>query len=294
MPFKWSLFQRAAAQWSDHDAPRLGAALAYYTVLSLAPVLVLAVAVSSRLFGADAARGQLYWQIKDAVGNDGARAIQTLLKSANKPSQSTVASIVGFCVLLISSSGVFMELRDMLNLVWDAPKPTGGIWSLLRKQFFSFAMVLGLEFLLIVSLAAGAIIQAAGTFASHHISMPAPVLESINFTIIFIASTLLFALIYKLIPDVAIEWGDVGIGAVVTAVLFAVGKFALGLYLRKAGVGSAYGAAGSVIVLLVWVYYSAQILIFGAEFTHVYAGYRDSLAASRSVKTYGSLQAGHS
>jgi membrane protein len=272
MNLHWRLFREAAAQWSEHNAPRLGAALAYYTVLSLAPLLVVVVAVSGFAFGEDAVRGQVYWQIKGVVGSEGAMAVQTLLKAAHRPTTGLVSSIVGFFILLIGASGVFMELHDALNYVWDAPQNSGsGIWNMLRLRFFSFAMVLGIGFLLIVSLALSAVIQAAGAYASRFIATPPLVLEATNFVITFIVTSFLFALIYKLIPEVPINWSDVVAGAVVTSALFALGKFGIGVYLGKAGVGSPYGAAGSLVVLLVWVYYSAQIFLYGAEFTHVYA-----------------------
>src|SRR5581483_968663 len=204
----WRLFREAASQWSNHNAPRLGAALAYYTVLSLAPLLVLVVAVSGVAFGADAVRGQVYWQIKDVVGNEGAAAVQTLLKAAHKPAQGLLASAFGFLILLISASGVFTELYDALNFIWDVPqKAGGGIWHVLRIRFFSFAMILGVGFLLIVSLALSAVIQAAGAYASGYISIPAGPLEVVNFILTFAVTSFLFALIYKIIPEVPIEWG---------------------------------------------------------------------------------------
>lgn len=283
MTVNFSLFKEAAANWSTHNAPRLGAALAYYTVLSIAPLLVVIVAICGFAFGEDAVRGQVYWQIKDLTGNESAAAIQSMLKTAHHPGTGIFATIVGFLTLLAGASGVFLELRDTLNYIWNAPvKSSGGLWLMLRYRFFSFAMVLGIGFLLMVSLAVSALIAALGAYASHFISIPAPVLEVVNAVVTFAATSLLFALIYRLIPEVPIQWKDVITGSIFTAALFAAGKFLIGLYIGRASVGSAYGAAGSLVVMLVWVYYSSQIFLFGAEFTHVYAQRRGS-PATRSA-----------
>ncbi|HVW87330.1 MAG TPA: YihY/virulence factor BrkB family protein, partial [Bryobacteraceae bacterium] len=231
----WGLFKEAASHWSDHNAPRMGAALAYYTVLSLAPLLVVVVAVSGFAFGEQAVRGQIYWQIKDVIGSQAAGVVQTLLKAAHQPESGIFATIVGFIVLLLGASGVFIELRDTLNFIWEAPTAqSSGIWSMVRHRFFSFAMVLGIGFLLMVSLALSAIIQAAGSYAAQFVSIPPPILEGINFAVTFIVTAFLFALIYKLIPEVPIDWEDVVFGAIMTAAFFTIGKFVIGLYLGKA------------------------------------------------------------
>lgn len=279
MTLRLSVFKQAAVQWSKHNAPRLGAALAYYTILSLAPLLVVIVAIAGYAFGEEAVRGHIYWQIKDLIGSESAVVVQTLLKAAHRPAAGVWATIIGFAVLLAGASGVFLELRDTLNYIWEVPvKEGGGFMTILRYRFFSFALVLGIGFLMMVSLALSALIQAAGTLASQHISIPPPVLEGINIVVTFLVTSFLFALIYRIIPEAPIEWEDVITGSVVTSALFAAGKFLIGLYIGKAGVGSAYGAAGSAIVLLVWVYYSSQIFLYGAEFTHVYAQRRGSRA----------------
>jgi membrane protein len=275
------MFREAYILWSRHNAPRLGAALAYYTVLSLAPLLIAVVAVCGIFFGDAAVRGQIQWQIQSTVGPEAAAVVQTLLKGARQPGAGILASSLGFLVLLTGASGVFVELRDTLNYIWDAPPSTStGVWGLLRYRFVAFATVLGIGFLLIVSLIMSAAIQAAGSFAARYLALPAAVLEGINFAISFAVTSLLFALIYKIIPEVPNTWGDVTVGAIFTAALFTAGKFAIGLYLGKAGVGSAYGAAGSLIVLLVWVYYSSQVFLYGAEFTHVWALRRGTAAAA--------------
>jgi membrane protein len=286
MTLIWKLLKQAADQWSKHNAPRLGAALSYYTALSLAPLLLAVVALCGLFFGEEAVRGQVYWEIKGVVGSQAADVVQSLLKDAHKPGAGTLASIVGFAVLLSGASGVFVELRDTLNYIWDAPPDTTtGLWGLLRYRFFAFAMVLGIGFLLIVSLVMTALIHALGAFAVRYLSVPEFALETMNFAISFAVTALLFALIYKVIPEVPNTWKDVSVGATFTAILFTVGKFAIGLYLGKAGVGSAYGAAGSLIVLLVWVYYSSQVFLFGAEFTYVYARHHGSPAIPGAVSS---------
>ncbi|MGI8991865.1 MAG: YihY/virulence factor BrkB family protein [Bryobacteraceae bacterium] len=272
MKVAWDLLRRTAVQWNTHNAPRLGAALAYYTVLSIAPLLVVVVAIASLVFGQEAAKGQLVWEIQDTVGAEAAKSIQSILQSAHRPSTGVLATVLGVGTLLIGASAVFGELRDSLNLIWDVPIPEGsGLWGMIKYRFFSFAMVLGIGFLLLVSLVLSAIVAWMSKYLSEFHAVPATLLHVGNILLSFLVITLLFALIYKLIPDVPIQWRDVWIGAAATSILFTLGKTVIGLYLGRASIGSAYGAAGSLVILLVWVYYSAQIFFFGAEFTHVYA-----------------------
>lgn len=260
------------SRWNEHKAPKLGAALAYYTVLSLAPLLVLTVAIAGFFFGAAAVRGDLEYQLRSLMGPESAQAIQTVLKTTYKPGAGIFSTVLGILALLLGASGAFTELRDSLNLIWDAPRRAGsGILNEIRSRFFSFAMVLVIGFLLLVSLSLSAGLAAAGEFVGDLLPIPAFVLEIFNFLFSFVSITFLFALIYKYVPDVMLEWSDVWIGAAMTSLLFSLGKFAIGFYLGKAAVGSAYGAAGSLVVVLVWVYYSAQIFWYGAEFTQVYA-----------------------
>lgn len=268
----WRLLKETAAGWNRINAPRLGAALAYYTMLSTAPLVVLSIAIAGLVFGADAARGQVLEQIRGVVGYQGALAIQGLLQSAAKPGSGMAAAGAGGLVLLWGASGVLGELRDSLNAVWGV-EPAGGegFLSIIRYRFVSFAMVLGIGFLLLVSLLLSTAIAAAGKMFNDALPAPEPVLEIINLVFSFGTITVLFALLYKLVPDVHVEWRDVWIGAAVTALLFSLGKFAIGLYLGKAGIGSAYGAAGSLVAYIVWVYYSAQIFFFGAQFTRMFA-----------------------
>jgi membrane protein len=272
MSFNWGIFREAGAQWSRHNAPRLGAALAYYSVLSLAPILLVLIAICGAVFGDDAVRGQIYWQCRVLIGDQGASVVQSLLRAAHRPRGGIAAGVISFIVLFIGASGIFLELRDSLNYIWDVPSPGGsGIWNLIRYRFFSFAMVLGVGLLLMTGLTLSAILQAAGAWIAPWLAIPEPVLELMNVLILILALAGLFALIYKTIPDVSISWGEVTIGAGITASLFALGKLLIGLYLRKAAVGSPYGAAGSLVVLLVWVYYSSQVFLYGAEVTRAYS-----------------------
>jgi membrane protein len=279
----WDLLKQTVAKWSEINAPRLGASLAYYTLLSIAPLLVVCIGIAGLMFGPKAAQDQIAYQIQNVVGSKGSEAIQSLLQNADKPAQGIIATAVGFITLLFGASGVFGELRDSLNAVWGAKSSSGaGIFGMIKYRFFSFAMVLGIGFLLLVSLVLSAVIAAAGKFFQSHLPVPEIVLHLGSTVVTFLMVTVLFMLLYKVVPDVYIEWRDVVIGAAVTSLLFSIGKFLIGLYLGKASVGSAYGAAGSIIVFMVWVYYSAQIFFLGAEFTHVYAERRGSRARGRA------------
>jgi membrane protein len=268
----WDLIKRTASSWNEINAPRLGAALAYYTMLSVAPLLVLSIAIAGLVFGPKAAQDQIAYQIQNVVGPEGGEAIQSLLAHTGQLAQGVTAAVVGFLVLLFGASGVFGELRDSLNLVWGAPA-TGstGLVGMIKYRFVSFAMVLGVGFLLLVSLVLSAAIAAVGKFFAQYLPASEVLLHTGSLLFTFLIVTGLFALLYKVVPDVRIEWRDVWIGAAVTSFLFSIGKFLIGLYLGKASVGSAYGAAGSLVVFIVWVYYSAQIFFLGAEFTHVFA-----------------------
>ena len=273
----WGIVKETASAWSEDNATRLAAALAYYTVLSIAPLLVLAVSVAGLVFGEEAAKGQIASELSGIVGPQAGEGIQTVLKHAKSPEQGTVGSIVGIVVLLFGASGVFGELQSSMNAIWNvAPKPGRGIWGVIQTRFFSFTMVLGVAFLLLVSLVLSAVLAGVGKFFSSVLPGGEVLWQIVNFVLSLGVITLLFALIFKAVPDVQIKWSDVWIGALVTAVLFTVGKWGLGLYLGRASVASPYGAAGSLIVLVVWVYYAAQLLFFGAEFTQVYTQHRGS------------------
>jgi membrane protein len=274
MPLRdiWATVKETASDWMDDDASRLAAALAYYSLLSLAPLLVIVVAIAGVFLGPDAARGRLAGELAHVVGVEPARGIQAILASARAPSSGVLSTLVGVVTLFIGASGVFGELQSSLNTIWEVkPKPGRGIWGEVRARFLSFTMVLGVAFLLLVSLVLSSVLSAVGTRFSGALPGGEAVWQAVNFLFSLGAITGLFALIFKYIPDAEIKWRDVWLGAAVTAALFTVGKFLLGLYLGKAAVGSAYGAAGSLIVLVVWVYYAAQILFMGAEFTCVQA-----------------------
>jgi membrane protein len=273
----WEIVKETASDWSEDNATRLAAALAYYTVLSIAPLLVLAVSVAGLVFGEEAARGQIASELSGIVGPQAGEGIQTVLTHAKSPDEGVVGSIIGVVVLLFGASGVFGELQSSLNAIWNVTaKPGRGVWGMLRQRFFSFTMVLSVAFLLLVSLVLSALLAGVGKFFSSALPGGEVVWQGVNFAVSLGVITLLFALIFKVVPDVEIKWSDVWIGALVTALLFTVGKWGLGLYLGRASVASPYGAAGSLIVLVVWVYYAAQLLFFGAEFTQVYTQHRGS------------------
>ena len=271
----WSILKQTATDCLDDDASRLAASLAFYTLLSLAPLVIIAVAIAGFLLGPEAARGQVAGALSQIVGHEAAKGIQAVVASARSTSAGTIGTIVGAITLFVGASGVFGELQFALNSIWEVrTKPGGGVLGEIKTRFFSFTMVLGVAFLLLVSLVLSAVLSALGTFFAA--SLPGGELfwQLLNFAFSFAMVTGLFALIFKYVPDVEIEWSDVWIGAAVTALLFTIGKSLLGLYLGKASIGSSYGAAGSLVVLVVWVYYSAQILFLGAEFTQVQARQR--------------------
>ena len=268
-----ALCKQAAAGWVDDYAQSMGAALAYYTMFSIAPLLLIVISISGLVFGPDAARGEIFAELRDLMGDDGAAAAQALLQSVNKPMQGVLGTLVGFGVLGVGAISMFGELQNALDRIWRAPaRPVGfGLWRLVRTRLLSFGMVLGIGFLLIVSLAASAAVSALGKFWAPGFGAWVLVAELINLLVSFALVTVTFAMIYKIIPRVRIGWRDVWIGAAVTALLFAIGKSLIGIYLGRSSFASAFGATGSLIVLLAWTYYSAQIFLLGAEFTKVYA-----------------------
>ena len=257
--------------WNEDKAPRLGAALAYYTTFSLTPLLLVLMGIVGLFFSGSDELVQK--QLTGLIGDDGAKAISDMLENANKnQSGGILATITGFAMLLMGAGGVFGQLQDALNTIWEVqPKPGGGFMGMLKARFLSFSMVLGTGFLLLVSLFISAVLSSLGQYMNEVLPVPEFVLQAVNLVVGFFIITLLFAMIYKVLPDVQIKWRDVWIGAAMTSLLFSVGKLALGLYLGKSSVASAYGAAGSLAALMLWIYYAAQILFFGAEFTQVYA-----------------------
>jgi membrane protein len=270
------LIMTTVDSWFTHKAPRLGASLAFYTMLSIAPLLIIVVAIAGMFFGREAAEGQLMWQIEDLVGRDGAQTIQTLLKSSYKPAAGTLATILGIVTLFFGATSVVAELRDALNTIWEVPAEdtqTGvqSILSVLWSRTLAFGMVLAVGFLLLVSLAINAAISAIGSYFQLYLPTSEWFLQSADLVFSLGIITFLFAMMFKVLPDIRLDWGDVFLGALFTAVLFTLGKMLIGIYLGKAGVTSAYGAAGSLVLVLLWVYYSAQIFFLGAEFTRAYA-----------------------
>ena len=267
-----SMLKEAFADFLDDKAPRLGASLSFYTVFSIAPLLLIAIAMAGLIFGEEAARGEIVGTIGGLVGEKGAKAIEDMVENASKERQGVLATIIGFVTLLFGASGVFGQLKDALNTIWEVePKKGGGIGGFIRERFLSFTMVLGVGFLLLVSLVMSAALGAMGSFLSANLPGGEALWNIVNLVVSFGVITFLFAVMFKYLPDIKIEWRDVWIGATFTSALFVLGKFAIGLYLGKSSAASVFGAAGSLVVILVWIYYSAQILFFGAEFTQVYA-----------------------
>jgi membrane protein len=271
----WQMVKETAHDWSADKVPRLGASLAYYSIFSLAPLLLIAIGLAGLIFGEQAARGEILGQLRTVVGNTAAEAIQQILESSSERRSGIIATVIGFVLLLFGASGVFVELQDSLNTIWKVmPRPGMGWIELIRVRLLSFLIILGTGLLLLVSLVASAVLQAVGTFlqpAAAHLPGGPWLWEAINGVVSFALLLLLLAMIYRVLPDADIAWRDVWVGALVSALLFTAGKYGIGVYLSHSSVTSAFGAAGSVVVLLVWVYYSAQILLFGAEFTRVYA-----------------------
>lgn len=270
---QWQIFLAAANAWMDDYAPSMGAALSYYTLFSLAPLLVLIIAIAGMVFGQDAAQGAIIAQLQGIMGKEGATAVQGLLQAAREPSTGIFASIVGGFLLLLGATAIFAELQTDLDRIWEVPakqKPSG-IWGWLRARVLSFGLVLGLAFMLMISLVVSAALAATGTWLGGGEEAVTVLASALNFIASFAIFTLLFAMIYKIMPTAKISWHDVWMGSAVTALLFTVGKSLIGLYLAKSSVASGFGAAGSFVILVAWFYYSAQIFLFGAEYTWVYA-----------------------
>ncbi len=290
----WSLLKETVSEWSEDGAPRLGAALAYYSVFSIGPLLLIAVSVASIVFQSDAVRQEVMVQIGKVVGDKGAQAVQALLNNASVGGHSTLGTIIGVGVLLFGAIAVVVQLKDALNIIWDVQDSgTSGFWGYLRKYGVSLAAVLGLGFLLAVSLITTTVISAAATWLSGLLGggIPGWVFAALNFVADLAVLTLLFALMFKLLPDTDVAWKDVWIGAALTTLLFIAGKYAIAFYLGQQGLESTFGAASSIVLILVWIYYSSQIVFFGAEFTQVYARRHGSRAgaADRNLASAGAL-----
>lgn len=267
-----SLIKQTYAKWSEHEAPRLGASVAFYSVLSFAPLLLLTAALIALVFGQSSAQGALVNEARQLIGDRGAETVESLLKNAQKPATGAFAGIIAFATLLYGASGVFSELQSALNIIWEAPaQTTAGFWGVVKQRLFSFGMVLSIGFLLLVSLLLSTGLAFVGKQFGEAVPLPPALLEALNFLFSFVVITVLFALMFKYVPNAKVAWKDALLGGLGTALLFTVGKFLLGLYLGKVSVGSTYGAAGSLVAVIVWIYYSAQIFFFGAELTHVYS-----------------------
>jgi membrane protein len=267
------LLQKTFQQWQEDKAARIAAALAYYTVFSISPLLIIAIAIAGAFFGQQAAQDEITAQLTQLVGEDIVKPILVTLKNISQPEIRGVASWISIGVLLLGASGIFAQLQDALNTVWNVkPQPGQGILPFLRRRLSSFLMVLAIGFLLILSLIISAVISTLSKYRVDFLPGSAILWENIDFILSLSLITFLFCLMFKYVPDAKIAWKDVIVGSVITALLFLFGKFLLGWYLSKGSLGSAYGAAGSLIVFLAWVYYSAQIVLLGAEFTQVYTG----------------------
>jgi len=266
------MIKQTFVEWSDDKGPRLGASLSYYTVFSMAPLLLLVISIAGLVFGPAAAEGRIFGELRGLLGSDAARLVQTVVAKASRPEHGILGTIISVGVLVVGATGVVVELQDALNSVWKiAPKPNRGVWGVIRTRLISVAMILTLGFLLLVSLVVSAALAALGGWLRGLAGGAVAVGWILDVTVSLGVIATLIALIYKVLPDAVISWRDVWIGAGVTALLFLLGKYLIGLYIGRASVGSAFGAAGSLAVLLVWVYYSAQIMLLGAEFTRVFA-----------------------
>lgn len=282
----FALCKKAVNAWLDDFAPSMGAAISYYTVFSLAPLLVIVIAIAGAIFGRDAVTGQITGQLTGLIGAEGAALVQSLIANASDTDRGLVAGAISVGVLLVGATTVFAELQSALDRIWHVPereKPQG-VWAIVRARLLSFGLILGLAFLLMVSLVAGAATAALGHWVGGLMPGAQALLYTLNLCISLAFTTVLFALIFKFMPTTSVAWRDVWVGAGVTALLFEAGKLIIGLYIGKSGITESFEAAGSLVVLLAWVYYAAQIFLLGAEFTKVYADEHGSLAAARATQ----------
>lgn len=266
----WRILRAACSAWVCDNAPRLSAALAFYTILSVAPLLVIVTAIAGAVFGKDAASGQLVDQLSGILGQSGAEVVKSVIEKSDHPAEGTVASIIGVATLLLGASGVFCELQGALNTIWKVtPKQGRGILGTIRDRFLSFGMVLTVGFLLMVTLIIATALAAFGNFLEGHFPGFSMIMQVANSILSFSLVTALFAMIFKFLPDVQIGWRDVWLGALVTAFLFTIGKYCIAFYLGNTGVATPFGAAGSLVAFVLWIYYSSLILFFGVELTQV-------------------------
>jgi membrane protein len=280
----FSLLKETFTEFGQDKAPRLGAALAYYTIFSIGPLLLICISMAGIFLGDEAAQGKVSGELGKIFGAEMAKSLEQMVQAAAKPKAGMIATIVGVVTLLFGASGVFGQLKDALNTIWNVePKRASGVMGFVKGRFLSMAMVLGIGFLLLVTLLVDTVISAMGGYVSQYVGGEA-VAHALQLALSFAVATVLFAAIFRILPDLKIAWRDVWLGAVLTSILFVLGKWGLGVYLGKAAPGSAYGAAGSLVILLIWVYWSAQILFLGAEFTQVYARTFGSLKGDTSKK----------
>jgi membrane protein len=269
----WSLVKATFSSWLDDYAPSMGAALAYYTMFSIAPLLLIVISTAGLVFGEEAVRGEIFGQLRGLMGDEGARAVQSLLESVSSPEEGKAGTVIGTVLLLIGATTVLSELQDAFDRIWHVPTKDkdGGVWGVIRSRLLSFGMILGIGFLMMVSLVFSAAVAALGKWWGPLFSDLEIIAGVINFVFSFALATTVFAMLYKFMPRVKILWRDVWAGAAVTALLFTIGKSLIGLYIGKSAISSGFGAAGSLVVVLVWVYYSAQIFLLGVEFTKSYS-----------------------
>jgi membrane protein len=268
----WLLLKDSAIAWDNDNIGQQGAALAFFTVLSLSPLLIIVVVLSSFGFGREAASGHLVSQIRGLIGIEGARFVQSLITNAYKSDSNLPAAIFSIAMLLVGASAVFISLRDSLNTIWRIQqKPIGIIRAFLRGRYLSFAMMLGIGFLLLVSLILSAALAAMSDYLSKILPILTGLVSLLDFIISFVGITAIFAFMFKFLPAATLRWKDVVVGAAVTSLLFSIGKLAIGLYLGNGAIGSTFGAATSLVIIMLWAYYSSQIVLFGAEFTRLYA-----------------------
>jgi membrane protein len=286
----WTLVRQAFADWLEDGAPRLGASLAYYTLFSLAPLLLAAIAIAGLAFGEDAAQGRIVSELESVVGQSGARAVEELVENSRRPEAGVVATIVALATLLLGASGVFVELRSALNVIWEVKAPSGGLGGMVRARLAAFALVVAVGFLSLVSLVVSAALSAMGGTIVTGLGAPAAaLLQALNTVVSLAVLAVLFAMLFKFLPDAEVAWRDVWFGAVTTALLFTAGKYLIGLYLARSSLSSTFGAAASIVILMVWIYYAGQIFFFGAELTQAHARRRGAHppASGEAVFTRG-------
>jgi membrane protein len=279
-PGLWNALKEAGVNWMAHKSPKAGASLAYYSIFSMGPLIVVAISIAGLVFQREGVQKQVSDAIRGLIGDKGGEAVNTMLTSSGKPGEGIFASIIGTVALIFAALGVVVQLKEALNTVWEVkPKSRGGIWGFVRDYVLSLAGVAALGFLLLVSMLLTAALAALGGALSGY--LPEPLMQAISFVVSFAVISVMFALLFKWMPDAPVAWRDVVLGAIGTAALFEIGRFAIGFYIGKQGLESTYGASASIVIVLIWVYYSAQIVLFGAEFTRARAEQRKSKAKPR-------------